>query len=101
MTTYEKWSNYVYATIAGVASVTNFIVGEWLIGALFLTIAFFYVIEHEQKRQLADLREDLELALKREREYLYRAVKAEHDANVAKLREMAPMTIVAKRGDAE
>ena len=101
MTTYEKWVDYVSGALVAFAAVVIFLTGDVLSGLLFTSVLMYHIVNHVNKRQLAELRADLALALKREREYLYRAVKAEHEANVAKLREMAPMTIVAKRGDAE
>lgn len=101
MTTYEKWIDYVSGALVAFAAVVSFIVGDWLGGMLFTAVLLGQIVNHVQKRQIAELREDLSASLRREREYLFRAVKAEHDANVAKLREMSPMTIVAKRGDDE
>lgn len=77
MTTYDKWAGYVYATLAGAASIANFIFGEWLVGALFASMAFGYLLDCMQKREIAELREDLDLALKREREHIKRYARAE------------------------
>lgn len=102
MTTYEKWVDYVSGALVAFAAVISFIVGDWLGGMLFTAVLLGQIVNHVQKRQIAELREDLAAALKREREYLYRAVKAEHDANVAKLRELSRMQAAKKpAGDAE
>lgn len=77
MTTYEKWIDYVSGALVAFAAVVSFIVGDWLGGMLFTAVLLGQIVNHVQKRQIAELREDLELALKREREFMYRALAAE------------------------
>ena len=101
MTAYEKWIDYVSGALVAFAAVVSFLTGDILSGLLFTSILMYQIVNHVNKRQIAGLREDLGLALKREREYLYRAVKAEHEANVATLKTMFPTGVEVERGDAK
>ena len=100
MTAYEKWIDYVSGALVAFAAVLGFIVGDWFGGLLFATILVIHIFSHVQKRQISGLREDLDLALKREREYLYRALAAETALAYAKY-DNPPVSNVPKRGDAE
>lgn len=78
-----------------------FLHGEVASGILVSGLLYWTIAATLSDVKLAETRADLELALKREREYLYRAVKAEHDANVATLKTMFPTGVEVEQGDAE
>lgn len=77
MTTYEKWIDYVSGALVAFAAVVSFLTGDVLSGLLFTSVLMYQIVNHVNKRQLAVLREDLDLALNREREFMYRALAAE------------------------
>lgn len=77
MTTYEKWIDYVSGALVAFAAVVSFLTGDVLSGLLFTSVMMYQIVNHVNKRQIAGLREDLELALKREREFMNRALAAE------------------------
>jgi hypothetical protein len=77
MTTYEKWIDYVSGALVAFAAVVSFLTGDVLSGLLFTSILMYQIVNHVNKRQIAELREDLQAALQREREFMYRALAAE------------------------